>query len=239
MLEHEGNHLHIRTCPAAALRWCFCCLEGAKSTNFLQNRKVYFHVLDWRSTNCSPINIECFDELQTKWSLWEFSRVSCTHLLGTDCSSWMFKSVLSQQVNGFVSIARYSACSFPPPLPPPSSFGSMGMPWKCTHIAQPHMLSCVIRWRQYPVSIKISHHSSSDLSLMLLPSHMCAIVEKTPATCRYLTSTSPQGPCVTSRFCSSFQVLQRDIYHVFTAYTPCWNAKCCLIFVLFRHSLRI
>lgn len=70
----------------------------------------------------------------------------------------MFKSVLSQQVNGFIFYTwqvLFIFCLF---LLSPTlffSFCSMGMSWKCTHNAQPNKLtdSCmghsVIRWRQY------------------------------------------------------------------------------------------
>lgn len=66
---------------------------------------------------------------------------------------------------------------FSPPL-------LLSFQWACleiTHNAQPHKLTdscsgvirCEDRITQYPISIKISRHSFSDL--MLLPSHVCVI----------------------------------------------------------------
>ena len=93
----------------------------------------------------------------------------------------------------------------------------------------------------------MSHHSFSDLMLSAVHQHD-ATVEKMPATCRYLTPSSslpspPYGLCVTSapaqaRISLLLSGVTKGYIPHFTAYMPYWNAKCCLIFVLFWRSIK-
>lgn len=96
----------------------------------------------------------------------------------------------------------------------------------------------------------MSHHSFSDLMLSAVHQHD-ATVEKMPATCRYLTPSSslpsslpsPHGLCVTSapaqaRISLLLSGVTKGYIPRFTAYMPYWNAKCCLIFVLFWRSIK-
>lgn len=127
--------------------------------------------------------------IQSAWtSLWNYkpndrcecsasSRAHC--YLGSDRSSWMFKSVLSQQVNGFSFLRTRSAVYL---LLVPSFFFLLpflfspfpfnGHVLKFTHNAQPNKLtdSCmgrgVIRWRQYQLSIQSVSRSAITASLI-------------------------------------------------------------------------
>lgn len=155
--------------------------------------------------------------------------------VGTDCSLWMFKSVLSQQVNGFIFYTWISAVYL---LLVPSFFPFLSLfslLWACleiTHNAQPHKLTGsrmghgVIRWRQYHSVFS----QYQDRASRLLWSHASAFprvlstrlhhTEKMSATCWYLTPPPFLGVCVPHllllkhayRYC--FQVLQRDIYRI-------------------------
>lgn len=143
-----------------------------------------FVVLDWLSTNVPNYNTKCSDsslKLQTKWSVWALGLVTCTWSPGSDRSSWMFKSVLSQQVNGFFSFLRTRSAVY---LLLVSSFFYFifynffspflfnGHVLKFTHNAQPNKLtdSCmghgVIRWRQYQLSIQSASRSAITASLI-------------------------------------------------------------------------
>lgn len=157
----------------------------------------------------------------------------------------------SQQVNGsyfdtHVECCLSFACSFffffffSPPL-------LLSFQWACleiTHNAQPHKLTdscsgvirCEDRITQYPISIKISRHSFSDL--MLLPSHVCVINNDSTTSRRCLryipvldftphpTPPFPLPRCLlrhthfgsSMRICYRFQVLQRDIYRIYSIY---------------------
>lgn len=174
----------------------------------------------------------------------------------------MFKSVLSQPASEWFLLwhtcwVLFIFCLFLLlffffPLPLLLSFQ-----WACleiTHNAQPHKLTdscsgvirCEDRITQYPISIKISRHSFSDL--MLLPSHVCVINNDSTTSRRCLRyipvldftpphlSPSLGVSCVTPTlaqacvFATAFRCY-KGIYTAFTAYMPYWNAKCCLIFV--------
>lgn len=204
-------------------------------------------------------NIECSDHFlrrQTKRAVWDFSLVTCTSP-GTDRSFWMFKSVLSQRVNGFylrrtLSAVYLFACSFHFFFPPFLLFQIKWARLEITHDAQPNKLadSClghsVIRWRQY-------HSASSqyqDQPLQLLWSHASAFPTCALSTrllwwenaCNMLVLDSPTTPhtpqclCVTSapahaRIPPLLSGVTKGYVPHFTAYMPYWNAKCCLIFL--------
>lgn len=165
----------------------------------------------------------------------------------------MFKSVLSQPASEWFLLwhtcwVLFIFCLFLLlffffPLPLLLSFQ-----WACleiTHNAQPHKLTdscsgvirCEDRITQYPISIKISRHSFSDL--MLLPSHVCVINNDSTTSRRCLryipvldfTPPTPPPPsplprCLlrhthfgsSMRICYRFQVLQRDIYRIYSIY---------------------
>ena len=167
--------------------------------------------------------------------------VTCTFFPGTDRSSWMFKSVLSQQVNGFnLFYARWVlfllflfrlflafflfVCSF--------LFSLYSVQWAClelTHNAQPNKLTdsrmghSVIRWRQYHLVSRWA--TTASLISCFLPS-----INTTPLLRKCLRHAGtwlplpPSLPLLTVyvshplllkhayRYC--FQVLQRDIYRI-------------------------
>lgn len=208
-----------------------------------------YDVLDWLSS-----------KYRTLWLVFETIKPNVRHywepIVAHECSKVF---LASQQVNGsyfdtHVECCLSFACSF---------FFFFSLPlllsfqWACleiTHNAQPHKLTdscsgvirCEDRITQYPISIKISRHSFSDL--MLLPSHVCVINNDSTTSRRCLRyipvldftpphlSPSLGVSCVTPTlaqacvFATAFRCY-KGIYTAFTAYMPYWNAKCCLIFV--------
>lgn len=156
----------------------------------------------------------------------------------------MFKSVLSQQVNGFIFYRTISAVYL---LLAPHYFFPLfilllSVLWAClefTHNAQPHKLTDsrmghgVIRWRQ--------HHSVSsqyqDQPSQPLWSHASALlrvcyqhnttVDKMPAKCWFLTPPPPQCLCVTSA--SAQAPISLLLSGVTKGYIPHFTAYICRI----------
>lgn len=171
--------------------------------------------------------------------MWDSSRAHFSP--GTDRSSWMFKSVLSQQVNGFhFFYARWVLfLRFFSSLVPCFFFfffcPFISVQWACleiTHYAQPNKLTdsgmghSVIRWRQYHLVWRWA--TTASLISCFLPS-----INTTPLLRKCLRHAGTWLPLPPSlppflpptvyvshplllkhayRYC--FQVLQRDIYRV-------------------------
>lgn len=194
--------------------------------------------------------------------MWDSSRAHFSP--GTDRSSWMFKSVLSQQVNGFhFFYARWVLfLRFFSSLVPCFFFfffcPFISVQWACleiTHYAQPNKLTdsgmghSVIRWRQYHLVWRWA--TTASLISCFLPS-----INTTPLLRKCLRHAgtwlplppssslpSPHGLCVTSapaqaRISLLLSGVTKGYIPRFTAYMPYWNAKCCLIFVLFWRSIK-
>lgn len=130
--------------------------------------------------------------------------------------------------------------------------------WACleiTHNAQPNKLTdsgmghSVIRWRQYHLVWRWA--TTASLISCFLPS-----INTTPLLRKCLRHAgtwlplppssslpSPHGLCVTSapaqaRISLLLSGVTKGYIPRFTAYMPYWNAKCCLIFVLFWRSIK-
>lgn len=161
----------------------------------------------------------------------------------------MFKSVLSQQVNGLFLFVYLLVAS--------SSFFLflflLSVLWACLEItqnAQPHKLKVFPfffflygSWCYQVKTVSLSIQSVSGSAIPAIWSHASAFphvrsrhhVKKMPATCWYLTSL-PQCLGVTSASAQARISLQlsgvtKGYIPRSTAYMPYWNAKCCLIFV--------
>lgn len=189
------------------------------STSFSEWLIGVYVVLDWYSTHVPWLISSALasfvkrkNKPQTKRAVWELSRVTCT-LLGTDCSSWMFKSVLSQRVNGLINSffsKTHDKCCFifclfspfyflSPPRSPHTLLFLLCVQWACleiTHNAQPHKLTdCCMGSRCYQVktvslSIRTVSRWAITASLIscFLPSHVC-VIDTTSTTLRKMPAT--------------------------------------------------